>query len=249
MESVKETEERLKNILSYFGINKKPISVYIDLLKNKGSSALQISKRTGIHRSNTYDALRYLIEKGFVKEVLEKDKRTFVAISPDKIKDFIEEKNKEFELILPHLNELKDKNHLDNSIDISEGPFALRAAARDLLYLDSPIITYGASDETVEAFGRPFLNEFHKERIKKRIFMRHIYNNSAKSRINYLSKKPYTEARCLSGKYDTNVCTVVCKDLVLLFIFSRPLIIIKIKNKSVADSYKRYFEIMWKSAE
>jgi len=242
-------ETKITEILESLGFNKNEIIVYLDLVRHKDSTALDISKRTKIHRTNVYDSLRSLLEKGFLSEIIKENKKIFNATALEKIKDFIEQKSQEFELILPQLREISNTNEVKGEISISEGIFALRNAAFDMLKLDKPIIVYGASNETVNSFGEGFLREFHKERIKKKITMKHIYNKSAIERVRFLNKQKYTEARCLPEKYDTNACTTVCGDTVLLYIFGKPIVVIKIKSQEVAKAYEGYFEIMWKSAQ
>lgn len=40
--------------------------IYLDLLKNKESTATQVSKRTKMHRANVYDTLTKLKERNLV---------------------------------------------------------------------------------------------------------------------------------------------------------------------------------------
>ena len=58
----------------------------------------------------------------------------------------------------------------------------------------------------------------------------------------------YTEARYLPEKYDSNTSTIVCKDTVLILIFGKPVLVITIKSQDIADSYEKYFRILWRSA-
>ena len=48
------------------GIPRTQTVVYLDLLKNKESSATEISKRTKMHRANVYDTLTKLKERNLV---------------------------------------------------------------------------------------------------------------------------------------------------------------------------------------
>jgi sugar-specific transcriptional regulator TrmB len=246
---MQEYEEKAIEILSSMGLNKNEIIIYLDLMKNYSSPALEVSRRTNIHRSNTYDSLRKLVEKGFVKENIEENKRVFQAIDPEKIKDYIMQKHQEFDLILPQLKNLSSTENYQSTVSISQGIFATREALIDLLALGEPIYVYGASKEAVESFGLGFLKEFHKARINKKIFMGHVYNKNALERINSLNKMKYTEARYLPEKYDTVVATVICGKRVLFLIFSKPVIVITMNNPEIADAYRKYYDILWKKAK
>jgi hypothetical protein len=134
-------------------------------------------------------------------------------------------------------------------VSLTRGQFAAREVLNDLLKKNATINVYGASREAVEAFGEGFLEDFHKRRAKKKILMRHIYNIDAIKRIDFLNKLEYTEAKFLSKKYDTHVSTQICDDVVILIIFVNPVSIITIKNKEIADTYNKYFELLWSKAQ
>jgi len=246
---MQEYLEKVREILKLLGLNKNEIIIYLDLLKNNPSSPLELSKRTKIHRSNTYDALRGLVEKGFASKALKDQKTIFWAIAPQKIKDYLKQQEQEFDIILPQLENFTQQNEEKSLVSISEGTFAAREALADLLNLNSSILVYGASKQAVEAFGQPFLKEFHKARIKKRILMRHIYDKKAIDRVRLLNKMKFTEAVYLSERYNTVASTAICSDTVLLFVFIKPVLVMKIINKEVGDAYRKYFELLWSFAK
>ncbi|VVB77638.1 HTH-type sugar sensing transcriptional regulator TrmBL1 [uncultured archaeon] len=247
---VLEMEEKMSKFLELIGLNKNEIRIYLDLLKYRPSSALEVSRRTGIHRSNTYDALRKLMNIGFVSEVIKQKKRLFSAMPPENIKDYLTQQEGELETMLPYLTNLcKTEKEEEDEFSIAKGVFAVRESLNDLLKLNQPIYCYGVSTEAINAFGIGFLNEFHKTRIKKGILMRHIYDETAKDRAKKLNKMKLTEARCLPKKYETVASTNICDNTVLITVFSNPVSSIKIKNKELANAYTRYFEILWKQAK
>tara|TARA_Y100000296_G_scaffold84834_1_gene119224 strand:+ start:10164 stop:10352 length:189 start_codon:yes stop_codon:yes gene_type:complete len=59
-------ENKVIGVLESIGFSKNEISIYLDLIRIGKSFAGDISKRTEIHRSNTYDILEKLLEKGIV---------------------------------------------------------------------------------------------------------------------------------------------------------------------------------------
>ncbi len=242
-------EEQVRQTLSSIGLNKNEIKVYLDLNKKNNSSALDISKRTKIHRSNTYDALRNLMSKGFVKQTKKDNKMIFSAIDPEKLKDYIKQKQKDLEDVIPKIKQLAQEKTKTEDISISRGVFSLRDALNELLEYKENILVYGAPKEASEIFGEGFIQDYHKRRAKKKIHMCHIYNQNAEERIKELNKIPYTEARHLAKKYDSIVSTVISGDIVFFFIFSEPISVIRIQNSSIAESYKKYFKILWKIAK
>lgn len=244
-------EENHDRVLQMLGLAKNERKVYVDVVKSGNSSALEIAKRTGIHRTNVYDALRQLEKKGFIVEVVEENKRFFTARDPAEMTEYVSQIRREVEAIIPDLKAMsREKPEEKNveSVSISKGTLAIRHALLELLELNKPIMISGGSKEAVEAFGIPFLSEFHKKRIKKKVEMHHLYHQDMPQRISNLNKMKYTSARYLPRKYDSAVSTAVCGDTVLLFILTKPISMIKIKNAKIADTYAKFFEILYKNA-
>jgi sugar-specific transcriptional regulator TrmB len=57
------TDEIIIKAFESVGIPKMQTLVYLDLIKNKESTATQVSKRTKMHRANVYDTLTKLKER------------------------------------------------------------------------------------------------------------------------------------------------------------------------------------------
>jgi len=243
-------EERITKVLESIGFNKNEVKIYLDLIRYSKSGALDISKRTHIHRSNTYDAIRKLIEKGFVTEIVEEKKKVFQAVNPEKIKDFIRQQEIELDAVLPSLKQVCSYSENKGSMIINcKGTFALRESLLDLLNQSKPIFVLGAPQKMIDVLGLGFLKEFHKIRSKKKIQMDHIYNLDAVDRVKVLNKLPCTSAKCMDKKFDSSIATTFSGDTVLLHIFTTPVTTITIKDQAVADSYKSHFDALWKMAK
>lgn len=242
-------EEKTAQVLESIGLNKNEIKIYLDLVKYTNSSALEISKRTKIHRSNTYDAIRKLIERGFISEIVEERKRLFKAMGPEKIRDYVKQQQQEIDLIIPYLKNVSCEQKNDDGVTIAKGVFAVREALKGLLDLNQPVYAFGASKWALNSLGVGFMQEFHAERVKKKISMKHIYSADSVDRIMQLKKVKLLDVKCFPNKYCSVVTTNVCGDTVLLLIFSNPLTSITIKNKEMAESYREYFDVLWNKAK
>ncbi len=240
--------EDISKILGRIGMSDGEKIIYIELLKMGESTALEIAKNTTIHRTNVYDLLRKLIARGFVKESLGEEKKKFMALEPNKIKNYIEDMGRRLETVLPQLNELASKKSEDhiNKVSITKGTFAAREALTSLLEKGETIYAFGASDAAIRGFGEGFLEEFHKKRIAKKIMMKHIYSPHAEERIKKLRKMKYTQAKKSQIENDSLAATCICKDTLVIFVWSNPILVLSITNKEVADSYLDQFEVLWK---
>ena len=150
--------------------------------------------------------------------------------------------------IIPEIEKRYNSPSEKSEIVMSEGLSSIKAIISNLLEINQPIYTYGIPKEVPEILGG-FLQDFHKNRIKKKIPIYHIYNLDASERMNKLNKMPYTQAKHLPSLYNTKIDTTICGDHVYLWIWESPYTSITIKNKDIAKTYQNYFDILWKEAK
>lgn len=236
-------EEQINHMLDMMGINKNEAKVYLDLLKNKPSTSLELSKRTGIHRSNTYDSIRNLIGKGFASEIIGEKRKEFKALPPEKIKHHFEQKVRELDQILPSLNNFSKESTSKSSFVIIDGISSIREKISDLLNLDKDINIYGLSKPFLDVLGKNFLKEFNKERLIKKIFLRGISDENSLDHFRFLNEKKYTQIKSISNKYSSEVMTIMCEDLMLILTFNENIQGIIMQNNLLSEAYKNYFDI------
>lgn len=235
----------IENVLENIGLNHNETLVYIDLVKNGSSTALEISKRTKIHRSNVYDSIRSLVEKGFVFEVLREGSKHFYAMEPEKLMDYLIQREEQVETIIKELKSFS-KESIQESVSVTKGIFGLREALQDLLREGEEIKAYGVSRQFMESVGEGFLEEFHRKRIMKKIVMKEIYNKALEKHTN---QEEYFKSKHLSRKYDSKVTTIISGNTVLLVVFDFPISIIRIISNEISTTYANYFEILWTKAK
>ena len=237
----------MKEVLNDLGFTNSEAEVYLVLLKLGSSTVNEISKEVGIHRTNIYDALNQMIGKGFVSHITKNKVKYFQASDPKNINLWLNEKRKQFDNVLPQLNLLYNQKIRKNYADICEGVKAFMSLLYNFLEYNKPILVYGIPKIAPEMV-KTHIMHFHKVRLPQKIVMKHIYNFENKERIEYLNKMPYTEARALPVKYNSNVSTNICGDEVVLAIWSEIPKMIRIVNKDIAEAYRNYFEILWNKA-
>src|SRR3989338_5208679 len=93
------------SILEDLGLTQAEIKVYVGLLELGSSSAGHILEKSGLQNSVVHRALNSLIEKGLISYILEGKKKIYQATDPENFHDFIEDKKKRFDEILPKLKE------------------------------------------------------------------------------------------------------------------------------------------------
>ena len=76
------------------------------------------------------------------------------------------------------------------------------------------------------------------------IQQKHIYDQNAKVRIDYLNQMPYTEAVYIPNNVNSPATTTIYGDKVAFFIWSDPILSILIESRRMAEMYKNYFNLL-----
>ena len=92
------------------------------------------------------------------------------------------------------------------------------------------------------AYMKHYIKRLAKSRIKARI----IFGDDKKKKA---FKYNFAEVRYLPKEYKVATETMIYGENVVIFVFGAETKAIHIKSKVVSDSYKKYFELLWKSAK
>lgn len=246
-------EEDIINNFESVGIPRTETKVYFDLLRNGGSTATVIARRTKMHRANVYDTLTKLKEKNLVYSKIEEGKHIFAALSCDLLLQQQKEKTENLRLAISYLQ----KNFMRTNtpkVYVLEGLGAFRNILFSLLELKEPIWMYGlAENEDVANLLRErFIQTFHIERIKNKIPLKVLFHDYPASEVKALNKMRYTQARLLSPDQkpkSSEMSQITCKDRLYVTLWMHPIYTIVIENDVVAKEYTEFFNIIWNSAK
>lgn len=238
-----------ENILDNIGLSKNEARVYIALLEIGISTVTSIAKKSRVHRTNVYDVIERLVQKGLISYIIKDDKKYFEATDPNNLLSVLKQKEDKLKDILPQLLLVKRLSK-KTEIKVYEGVIAARNTFLSFLEIGEPIYMYGTIKGIKNILGEHILDRFQKERIEKKIPQKIIYNHDATERINELKKLPLIEIKALPKEFDSPMSTNICGDIVYFRLYDRdPTLIIWIKSKDIADVYKKYFQIMWRIAK
>ena len=239
-----------KQLFYTLGLTSNETKVYLTLLDLGTAQAGQITEKSGIHRRNVYDSLSRLMEKGLLSFVIVNNNKMFSPVNPKRFLEIIDEKKFEleslkekFEEAIPEL-ELKSKMQEKHDVRFYKGAEGLKTVFEDIIRTGQDYIGYGPGE--LEKVLKHYLTYFIKKRASAKIKVRLIYNEDARNRIR---KTPLSEVRFIPEEYSSRAALRIYGDKVALLLLSEqePLAIV-IKNKAISDGYRKYFEVMWKSA-
>ena len=103
------------------GMAKNEAEIYETLVKEGELGVGAISQKSGIHRRNVYDTLNRLLEKGLVFEILESKENRYQAVHPNKLAEFIQEKQQAIASAMPDLEKMFNTMPSKESVYIYKG--------------------------------------------------------------------------------------------------------------------------------
>ncbi|MDD5191749.1 MAG: helix-turn-helix domain-containing protein [Candidatus Nanoarchaeia archaeon] len=242
-------EEELKLL----GLNDIDIKVYLTLLNLSESLASEIAKKAEIPRASVYDVLERLEKEGLVSHISKDFKKYFSAAEPETIIKNLEYKKQKIKDILPELDKIKRKISTETTkTEVYEGKKGLQTIMNFMLE-EKEFFVMGASRKSEEILPF-FMEKWHKERAKRKIQVKIIYNDIEKVRKslqdpkikNILGVGKGWNYKFLHVNYLSPVMTIVFGKRVGLinWVEDHPSAIL-IESKDIAETYKQYILNLW----
>jgi len=239
----------MKEELRNFGLTENETKVYLALIELGDATATPIRNKTGLHNSRVYESIDSLIKKGLVSYFLKNKVRHFKAQDPKVMFDILDGKKEELKKIIPEIELLKKKKESKYSTSIYEGYKAVKQLYDHILFQlksSNEILVLGAQQESVHFLGTTFFKHYTQRRIKKKIKTRIIFNYSALKTAKEYSKFSCTKIKILPKDIVVPAAMDIYPDKVSILLLKEKPIVFHIDCKEVADSYKAYFEFLWK---
>ncbi len=244
-----ETEK----ILREAGLAGNETKVYMALLELGSVTAGDIAKASGVNRTNVYDALRTLAEKGLASHIKKSERRYFEAASPGKFLHYLEEKEDEIrnrrqrlEEVIPELEMKRTLSKEQQEATVYTGRKGLKTVAEDVLRESGELLVFGAEGEFSRIFGIYFRN-WHRRRSHARISMKIIYSERLRKSKSSESI-PIAEMRFNEKLYDTPATTWVYGGKVAIIVWSEHPVITVIRSGKAAMTYRQFFRELWRSS-
>lgn len=209
-------EQETLSVLENTGMSRNEAKVYFTLMRTGPTTATEIARESKMHRTNVYDSLNALIERGLVSYFLEENTKKFKAAEPRNLVTLLQQQEKELMGIIPALEvENKLAKRQEAMVQVHEGPKALRICMFNLLMHNKTIFAYGVPKIMPYAAG-PFMQAFHSERAKQKITLKAVCNSDSAELASELNRMKCAEAICGNAKLDSNVSTISCGNEVLI---------------------------------
>ncbi|MFH1590218.1 MAG: helix-turn-helix domain-containing protein [archaeon] len=238
-------------ILEDLGLTESEIKTYLATLELGSTTAGPILKKSNLQNSVVHRALNNLIEKGLINYILEGRRKVYQATDPNNFYDFIENKKKRFEQILPELKAKQEMAKEQNQATIYQGKRGLNEIYTILVNTEGKEYnTYGGGTRvTHDAMGKTWWRNIHAKRIANKLPARQIFDETIRDFGTELRKRPITKIRFLPQDFEQLTEIVIVGEYVAINIFAENPYGILIKDKTVVEGYKKNFELLWKKAK
>lgn len=244
----------IKSTLEEAGLAGNEVKVYLALLELGSATAGDITKKSGVNRTNVYDALERLIEKGLVSYVIQANTKYFEAANPKRIIKYLDEKNKELErkkkqvqTILPELELKRKLSKEPQEATIYKGKKGLKSVAEDILITKKELLVFGAEGKFVDIF-KHYAAQWHMRRDKLNIPLKIIFNEKLRKKKSK-AEFPMAKLRFNDHIYETPATTWIYGNKVAIVVWSEQPITTLIRSKEVAQSYRQFFKILWNDSK
>lgn len=240
-----------KQVLLKIGLTGNEADIYLALLELGPSLVSKIVEKTKLNRTNIYDRLKRLINKGLVSYAIKSNRKYFCAAKPKRILRYLKEKEEKIkeekeavQNILPELERIQPATR-EETVEVYEGKEGLKTILEDVIRSKKDVLTYG-SEGNFSRILRFYFKHYLKRLEKVGIKMKVIFNHSD-------SKTPFerkfAEARYIPKEYKTPTEITIYGDKVAIFLLTEEPKAILISSKIIADAHRKHFNLMWTIAK
>ena len=228
--------------LRELGLSDGEAKLYLVLVRLGASFAGELTTKANINRTNGYDALERLIEKGLVSFSISDGKKLFSPTSPTRLKELLLEKQELLDSELPSLEKEFNSSLISESATVYRGKKGIKAVFDEALRENKTIHAYGAESRFADLFPI-YQKQWNARRLEKKGLLKIIYNENVREKKK--SSLGLIEIKYLPKEYQFPSTTLICGELTLIIAWE-PLFAFYIRSKEVAKSNIAFFNILWK---
>lgn len=240
--------------LKHLGLGDKEANVYLASLELGPAAVQDISHKSKINRATTYVMIESLSARGLMSTFVRGKKRFYSPESPERLLSILriqqkelEEKEQEFQKILPMLFALFNSEGAKPQIRYLEGPEGLKTVRQTFEKLEGEFVQIVPLDD---AYASPELSEDRPRHISA------LLAEKTPHRVIVLTDKykpediptlGVGEMRFLSSsEFPIHGEITIRGNHVFLFSFRSAILSVVIVSKEIADAARVLFELAWR---
>ncbi len=239
-------------LLKEIGLTDSETKVYLALLELGSSTKGPIVDKSGVASSKIYELLEKLVQKGLVSFMIQSGVKHFEAAPPDRIMDYLAEKESKLSVqkeklkeMMPQLELRRQMSKYKSEAQIFKGNKGWKTAFDDIINTlqkgDRLMIT-GISKFDPE-FKR-MIYHWHVRRAKKGIKADILLNYAAREIGEKLIKLSNTKVKYMQKGMVTPAVFLIYGQKTLISLPNQRTFL-RIENEEATKAFKSYFETIW----
>ncbi|MFH1589580.1 MAG: helix-turn-helix domain-containing protein [archaeon] len=241
-------------ILEEIGLTKSETNVYLALLELGSTTTGKIVDKSHASSSKIYEILDKLMQKGLVSFIIKSNIKYFEAAPPERIMDYLEEKEKQFQKqkqsiksILPELHMKRELSKYKSEATVYKGVKGLETALNDIFQiLGAGDIVYtfiaGDLDETLNNM----FTRHYKKRAELGIKTKTIFSETGRKWYETRKEIKHFEGKVIPTESKSPATMMVYKDKTIIRIGdAKEVIAVVIDNKNCAQAFMDQFNNLW----
>ena len=252
----------IKEFLNKLELSEKEIKVYLYCLSHGPQLMTRLAQIAGTTRTNAYDIIRKLEEKGLCHTVGSSYGRKVQANDPESINELLENKEKQIKelktslnLVLPILK--KESGGLLSPftrVSYFEGPDSVRKMLWQSLQSKNKIIKIAGSElDMASSLGKEYISSFHTKRKSKNIFLKALRPDSKRLEGEIFNKdKEYLREIHIrpKGKVRLKSNLIIWDNYIALYSLKDKVIFATlIESEEMAIMLDTWFDFIWEGSK
>lgn len=243
-----------QELLREIGLTPNEAKVYEALLYLGETTTNQLTLKSKVHRSNVYDALNKLAEKGMASEIFMKGEKRFKAVHPNRLLEIEKEKELKIQKAIPKMEKLFSSFKEKETAKLYKGINGVKNYLQDVLDTKETVYVIGAKAFWLDPRLKYMMLKFRRESKRLGIKFRHLFDHEIRTQkrdILKLAGRLGKDYKFLPKDYSSPTAIDIFGDYVVTFVGVKPgqleaePVQFVMKSKKLAEGYKKLFECLW----
>ena len=242
--------------LEELGLSKGEVKVYLSLFELKEGTKDAIAKEADVSASKVYEIIYKLIKKGLVASIIRNNVKHFYPCPPTKLKEYVDAKKQELkkeeeivQSLIPLLTSRLAHTDQQTKVELYEGVHGMKSVLSILelsLNAKDEWVAMGIRSGKKELFNNIIIN-FQKKRAEKGASCRLLFTDRGTYFYKTLGSMRKTQIRVL--EHFTPAGIAIYGNKTAIFYYGEKPSFILITNEGIAQSFREFFNGLWKIAK
>jgi len=241
-----------EEVLREIGLTTNEVRVYEALLHFGEATTNQLTVKSKVHRSNVYDALNKLIEKGLASKVFMKGEKRFQATHPKRILEIEKERQIKIEKIIPKMEKMLFSSEEKETAVLYRGVSGIKNYLQDMLDTKETVYIIGARGLWLDPRLKYIIHPFLKKSKRLGIKFKHIFHHEIRTQKKRIIKLlPNLEYRFFPKEYSIPMAITIYGHHIATYAglkagyFQEDQMLFVIKSRKLAEGYRKLYKCMW----